>query len=303
MSSLDTCQTSHTEAPKWDQATFTIGQTLQGLTDAYKIQEWKGDGSFGTVAKCMAVDSRQSVAVKILKSKNALEDMEAEVSILEELRILDPVRTSLVHFVEQFESVGFYCLAFEMLDMDLHTFLVNRKLVPLQMSEIRPIAHQLFVALYALKGLGIMHCDIKPDNVMFTDVDGQPLRVKLIDFGVAMRASEVEVGALIQAEGYRAPEVILGLPITEAIDMWAVGCVLVFLYLSGNLFPVKCGYHIVKCMVDLLGPPSDHMLETGEFSDVFFIKDRTSEAITWRLLVFFTFVVYDYYINAAEISV
>lgn len=44
----------------------------------------------------------------------------------------------------------------------------------------------------------------------------------------------------------RAPEVALGLPFTEAIDVWGVGCVLAFLYLAENLFPVDCEYQMVK---------------------------------------------------------
>ena len=62
---------------------------------------------------------------------------------------------------------------------------------------------QLFVALDALKGLGVLHTDIKPDNVMFVNMKDQPLRVKLIDFGLAMMVSKVRLGMKIQPCGYR----------------------------------------------------------------------------------------------------
>uniref|UniRef100_A0AAV2K6K3 Protein kinase domain-containing protein n=1 Tax=Knipowitschia caucasica TaxID=637954 RepID=A0AAV2K6K3_KNICA len=58
-----------------------------------------------------------------------------------------------------------------MLDVDLLTFMNDRDFIPLQMSEIRTIAQQLQVALDALKGEGILHCDIKSDNMMFTDLE------------------------------------------------------------------------------------------------------------------------------------
>ena len=59
------------------------------------------------------------------------------------------------------------------------------------------------MALDALKGLGVLHTDIKPDNVMFVNMKDQPLRVKLIDFGCAMMASQVELGMEIQPWGYQ----------------------------------------------------------------------------------------------------
>lgn len=46
----------------------------------------------------------------------------------------------------------------------------------------------------------------------------------------------------------RAPEIALGLPFTEAIDVWGVGCVLAFLYLAQNLFHVDCKYQMVYIM-------------------------------------------------------
>ena len=43
----------------------------------------------------------------------------------------------------------------------------------------------------------------------------------------------------------RAPEISLGLPFSEAVDVWGVGCVLVFLYLAQNPFSLKCEYQMV----------------------------------------------------------
>lgn len=59
------------------------------------------------------------------------------------------------------------------------------------------------MALAALKELGVLHTDIKPDNIMFVNKQDQPLRVKLIDFGEAIPASKVQPGLDLQPVGYR----------------------------------------------------------------------------------------------------
>ncbi|XP_068446070.1 homeodomain-interacting protein kinase 3-like [Clinocottus analis] len=113
--------------------------------------------------------------------------------------------------------------------MDLPDHIEERR-APLTLNEIRPIARQLLVAFKALKGVGIIHTDLKPDNVMLVNQEDEPFKVKLIDFGLARPASEVKRGTIMQPLAYRAPEVNLGLPICEAIDMWGLGCTLAFLF-------------------------------------------------------------------------
>ncbi|CAJ1067028.1 homeodomain-interacting protein kinase 2-like isoform X2 [Xyrichtys novacula] len=142
------------------------------------------------------------------------------------------------------------------------------------------------VALDALKGLGIVHCHIKPDNIMLLSWS-QPFRVKLIDFGEAVPVSKLPRGHFFQPVGYRAPEVSLGLPLTEAIDMWGVGCVLASLFLADNPFPVDCDYLMMKHIVITLGQPEDHLLAAGENTHRYFKQDpwwNLEDPLAWRLL-------------------
>lgn len=59
------------------------------------------------------------------------------------------------------------------------------------------------MALDALCNIGVLHTDIKPDNVMFVNSQDQPLRIKLIDFGLAISRSRVNPGMDLQPTGYR----------------------------------------------------------------------------------------------------
>lgn len=124
------------------------------------------------------------------------------------------------------------------------------------------------MALEALSTVGVIHTDIKPDNIMFRS--SFDMRIKLIDFGVAIRDADVLVGDKVQPIGFRfccfyfflltlwlipnlwplsslfrAPEILLGLPYTNAIDMWGVGCVLANLYLRFFLFNADTDYEMV----------------------------------------------------------
>lgn len=62
-------------------------------------------------------------------------------------------------------------------------------------------------------------------------------RVKVIDFGSASHVSKTVCNTYLQSRYYRAPEIILGLPFCEAIDMWSLGCVVAELFLGWPLYP------------------------------------------------------------------
>ncbi|KAF7643706.1 hypothetical protein LDENG_00234930, partial [Lucifuga dentata] len=130
-----------------------------------------------------------------------------------------------------------------MLDLSLYDLWKKSDWLPYSLSEIRPVTHQILMALHALKRIGVIHSDIKLDIMLVNNQD-QPYKVKLIDFGVALQSSEVKRGMIVQPVPYRAPEVALGLPFTEAIDMWGLGCVIVSMYLGDSLFDGQTDYQL-----------------------------------------------------------
>uniref|UniRef100_A0A665TWL3 Protein kinase domain-containing protein n=1 Tax=Echeneis naucrates TaxID=173247 RepID=A0A665TWL3_ECHNA len=225
---------------------------LKNGTACYMVLDFKGEGVFGKVAKCLNLCTRETVAVKIHKKSDDRVN-QREVTMLEALRDLEPDKKNIVRFIDHFRFKDFSCLAFEMLDMSLWDIMKERKVNPLTLSEIRPVTQQLFVAFDALKSKGIMHTDLKPDNI------------KLIDFGLARPVSEVKLGSVLQPCPYRSPEVYLGLPLSEAVDMWAVGCLMAHMYFGLSLFPGNCPYNWMKAMVHLLGQPEDQQLNTCMF--------------------------------------
>ncbi|XP_056138876.1 homeodomain-interacting protein kinase 1-like [Lampris incognitus] len=225
----------------WDSlATVSIEMAISTAfcTSYYLLQSFLGEGCFGQVAQCLKLPTKETVAVKILKTKSKYAvEAEKELAMLKVVSSLDPDTHNIVRFHEGFFYRGLTCLVFEQLHMSLLDYMRQTHFRPLSLNEIRPITVQLATAFKALKSIGLIHTDLKLDNIMLVDQVNQPFRVKLIDFGLAVRSSEVQRGSILQPIGYRAPEVVLGLPISEAIDMWSLGCVMAAMFLGRNLYP------------------------------------------------------------------
>lgn len=93
---------------------------------------------------------------------------------------------------------------------------------------------QILKALVFLESHNIIHCDLKPENIMLIDKAAHSL--KLVDYGSGCFRSE-QVYTYVQSRFYRAPEVILRIPYSERVDIWSLGCILAELYTGEPLFP------------------------------------------------------------------
>ena len=83
-----------------------------------------------------------------------------------------------------------------------------------------------------LKNIGIVHCDLKPENIVYTSDNKN---IKIIDYGSATYIDDTNYW-YIQTRPYRAPEVVLGCPFDYSVDMWSLGCVLYELMTGETLF-------------------------------------------------------------------
>uniref|UniRef100_A0A3B4UQR4 Protein kinase domain-containing protein n=1 Tax=Seriola dumerili TaxID=41447 RepID=A0A3B4UQR4_SERDU len=252
-----------------------IYEVMSNNSKLFYVEKYLGHGSYGKVAQCTRLDTNEKIAVKILRSDMTWAG-KREAAVLKKIRKLDHDKNNLVRFHESFEYKGHICLAFEMLHLSIYDFMSCRDFKPMHLTEIRVITQQMLVALNALKSIGLSHADIKPDNIMLVNQKHFPFRVKLIDFGLADNVSKLPTGTMIQATGYRAPEVILGLPLDQGVDIWSLACVLGFMYLGRNLYPTRCSYQVMRVIVELQGMPDDDLLDTGIYTSWFFkMKDTT----------------------------
>uniref|UniRef100_A0A671K8K4 Homeodomain-interacting protein kinase 3-like n=1 Tax=Sinocyclocheilus anshuiensis TaxID=1608454 RepID=A0A671K8K4_9TELE len=213
-------------------------ELLCSLKNTYEVLDFLGRGTFGQVVKCWKRGTNEIVALKILKNHPSYARQgQIEVGILARLSSENADEHNLVRAFECFQHRSHTCLVFEMLEQNLYDFLKQNKFSPLPLKVIRPILQQVATALKKLKGMRLIHADLKPENIMLVDPVRQPYRVKVIDFGSASHVSKAVCSTYLQSRYYRAPEIILGLPFWEAIDMWSLGCVIAELFLGWPLYP------------------------------------------------------------------
>ncbi|KAA8590569.1 hypothetical protein FQN60_014503, partial [Etheostoma spectabile] len=161
-------------------------EVLCSLKNSYEVLEFLGRGTFGQVVKCWKRGTNEVVAVEILarlSSENADEH-------------------NVVRALECFQHRSHTCLVFEMLEQNLYDFLKQNKFSPLPLKIIRPILQQVAKALKKLKCLGLIHADLKPENIMLVDPSRQPYRVKVIDFGSASHVSKAVCSTYLQSRYY-----------------------------------------------------------------------------------------------------
>ncbi|KAJ0023597.1 hypothetical protein NQD34_003496 [Periophthalmus magnuspinnatus] len=259
-------------------------EILCSVSSSYEVLEFLGRGTFGQVAKCWKRGTNEIVAIKILKNHPSYARQgQIEVGILNRLSAENADEYNFVRSYECFQHKGHTCLVFEMLEQNLYDFLKHSKFSPLPLRHIRPILQQVATALMKLKSLGLIHADLKPENIMLVDPLRQPYRVKVIDFGSASHVSKAVCSTYLQSRYYRAPEIILGLPFCEAIDMWSLGCVIAELFLGWPLYPGASEYDQIRYISQTQGLPAEYLLSAGTKTSRFFNRGSDSSYPLWRL--------------------
>jgi len=109
----------------------------------------------------------------------------------------------------------------------------KRQLKPV---ELKIVVRDILGALVFFKSRGIIHCDLKPENVLF--LTKKSPNVKMVDFGSSTFMNDVDYSYL-QTRPYRAPEITFGCRFDFAVDMWSLGCVIFELVAFRMLFKYK----------------------------------------------------------------
>lgn len=239
----------------------------------YIVLDLLGSGTFGQVVKCQNLSNQSVCAVKVIKSKPAYMNQS-----LTEVRLLEYLNNNsegnhFIKLLDTFMHKDHLCLVFEVLASNLYELIKQNQFQGLNMKLVKVLTKQLLESMAQLKSFQVIHCDLKPENILLCHPD-RP-EIKVIDFGSACFTRETAY-SYIQSRFYRSPEVILGLPYTESIDMWSLGCIVGELFLGLPMFPGTSEYNQIWKIVDMLGYPPRHMIELGKNSFNFFKKIHNS---------------------------
>lgn len=140
----------------------------------------------------------------------------------------------VVRMLDYFVHRRHLCIVFELLSVNLYDLIRHNRFRGLSMNLLRVFLRQILAALVVMRDASIIHCDLKPENVLLRSLNSG--EVKVIDFGSACFEGRT-VYSYIQSRFYRSPEVVLRHPYTAAIDVWSLGCMATELFLGLPLFP------------------------------------------------------------------
>lgn len=208
--------------------------------DKYEIRAVLGQGGYALVYYAVQVGAGREVALKVLEPDRHgryPEQVESrfwrEVKVVAKLR--DPHAVTLFDFGRS--SDGLLFMVFEYIPgEDLETLIERHG--ALSEAQTIHVMRQVLLCLREAHALGLLHRDIKPDNIRIFERAEDPLAVKVLDFGIATwvdhdRSSITSVGEWIGTPQFMSPEQIYGARLTPASDIYSLGLV-AFQMLTGE---------------------------------------------------------------------
>src|SRR5579871_5955534 len=201
----------------------------QTVANRYAVGSKIGSGGMGDVFRGIDQRNNAPVAIKVLKSELATQEMIARfIREGEALRQLN--HPHIVALLDAVQEGGNHYLIMELVEGGTLEELLRRS-QRLPIPQILNIALDLTDALTRAHRLNVVHRDIKPANVLIAG-DGMP---RLSDFGIArvVGSNITETGKVIGTAAYIAPEVLQGDSADVSSDIWSLG-VLLFEMLVGE---------------------------------------------------------------------
>ena len=228
------------------------------VADRFQLEELAGAGGMGSVYRAREIHSGKQVALKLLHGAGPVSDAER---FAREARVLaDLHHPGIVRYVAHgFTREGEPYLAMEWLEGETLSHRLSHG--RLALDESVALARRVAEALGAIHAHGIVHRDIKPQNLVLPG--GEVDRVKLVDFGIARRKIETRpvtrTNAFVGTPAYTAPEQARGSSeVSARADVFSLGCVL-FECLTGQ--PPFVGGDLMAVLVKILFDEAPHVSE------------------------------------------
>ncbi|MBN2342151.1 MAG: protein kinase [Deltaproteobacteria bacterium] len=206
------------------------------IADRYRLESRLGVGGMGAVYRARHLLIDRVVAIKILQPERRGEE-HFRAWFLREARAANRINHANIVDISDFGETedGLAYLVMELLVGDALSNLIARG--PMQLDETLDIMEQATAALARAHDLGVVHRDIKPDNIHLINRAGRKNFVKVIDFGLARLSQDGRLaakGAVFGTPEYMSPEQARGEDATPLSDLYSLG-VIMFEMLTGKL--------------------------------------------------------------------
>ena len=269
------------------------------IAGRYEVMEVLGQAAFSTALQCVDLaavedgdEANQWVCLKVIKNSKDFFDQS-----LDEIKLLQYINSSgdanehnVLQMIDYFYSKEHLFIVSELLRENLYEF---QKYIResggkeyFTQNRLKKIMKQILEAMVYIHSLNLLHCDIKPENIVIKSYSR--CEVKLIDFGSSCFVTD-HLTSYIQSRSYRAPEVILGLDYSYGIDLWSLGGVLAEMHTAYVLFQNDSIASMLCRIEGILGPYPQFMLDTGPESAKYFnlagiVYERNEEEGSFSLL-------------------
>jgi serine/threonine protein kinase/tetratricopeptide (TPR) repeat protein len=215
----------------------------------YLLIEKLGGGSAGIVYK--AQDRRQGRTVALKVIHRGIRHSKAKAQFERELQASQHLSHPHIAGIETVEILDDGRLLIVMPFLDGKT--VDKLLVPVSFSQALDIITQTAKGLEHAHAQGILHCDIKPANLMYSK--GQ---IKILDFGLARLQDEDADGEQVGTLEYMSPEAARGQKLNASSDLWSLGVVFYELLTGHSPFQANSTAAVLRNIAELEPAPISH---------------------------------------------
>ena len=211
----------------------------------------------GTVYEGRQIQFNRVVAIKVLSTAH-LSDEQVFARFEREARSIARVNhPNVVKLIDSGFEAG-NSIAYIVMEYVKGIELSNIPASELSGQFIAHIAYQVLNALAEAHAMNVIHRDLKPDNIMITNENGDPHFVKVLDFGLAALTDRAKITMSGQALGtpwYMSPEQATASAVSFSSDIYSLGCILYELATSKPPFPGNRPFNVMMQHVNAQVPP------------------------------------------------
>lgn len=219
------------------------------MNAVYTEYQKLGEGTYCSVFRAIHSETKEPVALKMIRMDTEEDGIPSssirEISVLQSLQ-----HTNIIKLRDVVCEGARLSLVFEFMNRDLKRYLERAQIKP---DLLRSYAFQILCGVYFLHTRGIVHQNIRPENMLINSGG----LLKLCDFGTAVLCHKsLAISEMATMLWYRAPELLVECPFYDfPVDMWSCGCVLAEMARGTVLFAGDSPVDQLMKVCKGLGPP------------------------------------------------